>query len=694
MLSTLLAVGITAGVPAAVALPQATDTPAAPRRLSMKLLFEMESVAAPRISPDGKQIVFTRTWNDAVNDCPQSELWLVDADGSRLRQLGEGSAAIWSPDGTRIAYLREGKPKGTQLHVMWVATREVTQVTRVAEEPGEIRWSPDGTRIAFQATVPEKSNALAITMPTAPEGAKWADEPAIITRLAYRLDKLGYRPAGWKHLFVVDAAGGTPRQVTSGDFDHGAGEWTPDGQRLVFDGLREPDADWKVFESEIYEVAVESGVVIDRSNRKGPESSPKVSPDGRWISFLAEADHDVGHHSYDANELMVMAADGSGAHTLTAGLDRDVSDVLWARDSSGLWFTTDSRGTRHVWFVALDGRRKEYTLGTEKITLGDVTAAGELVGVLTSPHRPSDLVHLSFPTPAITTARTLTAVNDDVLGGLTLAPVEELTWKSRDGLAIQGWLVRPPDFDPAKKHPLVLQIHGGPHGMYGVDWSFERQWFAAQGYVLLYCNPRGSSGYGQAFGNAIQNAYPGQDYDDLMTGVDAAIAKGGIDEKKLFVYGGSGGGVLTAWIVGHTDRFRAAVSMFPVIDWISFVGTTDGPWWYDNFAKLPWEDITEHWNRSPLKYVGNVTTPTLLITGELDLRTPMAQTEEYYQALKLRKIDTAMIRIPDEYHGAAGRHVSNIARRILYVEAWFKKYMGPAAGEAKEPAAGTKTSGS
>jgi dipeptidyl aminopeptidase/acylaminoacyl peptidase len=294
---------------------------------------------------------------------------------------------------------------------------------------------------------------------------------------------------------------------------------------------------------------------------------------------------------------------------------------------------------------------------------------GALLGTVTTPSRPAAIALLRGGT-----FTELTQVHDDVLHGKTLGAVEELRWQSRDGLEIQGWLVKPPGFDPAQRYPLVLQIHGGPHAMYGVNFDFERQWLAAKGYLLLYCNPRGSTGYGKAFACGIQNAYPGKDYDDLMTGVDAVIARGSVDTDNLFVYGGSGGGVLTCWIIGSTPRFRAAVSMFPVTNWVSFVGTTDGPYWYTNFRKLPWDDVGEHWQRSPLRLVGNVTTPTMLITGELDLRTPMAQTEEYYQALKLRKVDSVLVRIQDEYHGAGSRHPSNRIRRMLYTEAWFAKH--------------------
>ncbi|MFN0057628.1 MAG: S9 family peptidase [Planctomycetota bacterium] len=646
-----------------------------PKRLTADLFLEMESVSGPKLSPDGKQVVFARTWVDKVNDKQQSELWIMDADGARLRQLTEGSAPVWSPDGTRIAFLRDGKPQGAQIHVLWVGSREVSQITHVEEAPNGLRWSPDSQRIAFQMVVAEKQDFLPITLPKRPKDAKWADDATIITRLNYRRDQRGYRPAGFQHLFVVDASGGTPRQISNGGYDHGVGEWTPDGRALVFSGLRAEDADWQVFEAEIYSIDVATGSVKQLTTRKGEDDNPKVSPDGRYIAYTATPDPSVSRDTYAAATLMIMRSDGSEARALTQDLDRDPTDIYWLADSSGICFTANSAGSCNVWRVGLSGAPRELTPGAQRIAVSDLARDGRLVGTLTQPLAPADVVVIEPRASGPATIRKLTSVNADVLDGLELGAVEEIRYRSVDGLEIQGWLVLPPRFDPAKKYPLILQIHGGPHAMYGVDWSFERQLHAAEDFVVLYTNPRGSTGYGSAFGNAIKFAYPSKDYDDLMYGVDAAIARGCIDEEKLFVYGGSGGGVLTAWAVGHTTRFRAAVSMFPVINWTSFVGTTDGPYWYTNFAKLPWDDITEHWNRSPLKYVGKVKTPTLLITGELDLRTPIGQTEEYYQALKLLKVDTAMIRIPDEYHGAGGRHVSNLLRRMLYVQAWFKKYL-------------------
>jgi dipeptidyl aminopeptidase/acylaminoacyl peptidase len=309
----------------------------------------------------------------------------------------------------------------------------------------------------------------------------------------------------------------------------------------------------------------------------------------------------------------------------------------------------------------------------QQLSISSIAKNGLAAGILTSPAEPGDVVVFNLKQPVL---KKLTAVNADLLEGRTLGSVEEIWYGSAGGKKIQGWIMKPPDFDPSKKYPLILYIHGGPHSMYGVGFNFEFQNHAAEGYVVLYTNPRGSSGYGQEFGNAIQNNYPGEDYDDLMNGVDAVIKQGYIDERNLFVCGGSGGGVLTAWIVGHTNRFAAAVSMKPVINWYSFVGTTDGSSWYHNFEKLPWEDPAEHLRRSPISYVGNVTTTTMLITGELDLRTPIEETEQFYRALKLRKVDTLMVRLPDEYHGfnATPRHPSNRLQQILYLREWFEKY--------------------
>jgi dipeptidyl aminopeptidase/acylaminoacyl peptidase len=658
---------------------EAPANAAAPRGLSIEDYWQWENVADPRLSPDGSQIVYTRTWFDIVEDKPKSELWLMGVDGSRQRQLAAGSDAQWSPDGTRIAYLAEGAPKGTQVFVVWVASREVTQLTHVTEAPSNLQWSHDGRWLACSMQVPEKEG-FTIEMPKPPKGAKWHDDAKVITRLAYRRDQSGYRPAGYRHVFVLPADGGTPRQVTTGDFDHGAPEWTPDDREIVCDGLRVADADWQVRESEVYAVEVASGAVRQLTKRAGPDGNPIVVGDQLvWLGF------DASDATSDITRAYTMPLRGGTPKCLTPEFDRSIQSLrpLRSGTTDAVFVDFEDQGAIRVGRLALAG-----TLAVGSGLEAQFRAAGELpdggvLGTLTTPTEP----------PAIAVHRggtftRLTAVHDDVLHGKALGAVEELQWKSSDGLAVQGWLVKPPGFDAAKKYPLVLQIHGGPHAMYGVNFDFERQWFAAKCYLLLYTNPRGSTGYGKAFACGIQNAYPGKDYDDLMSGVDAVIARGCVDTDNLFVYGGSGGGVLTCWIVGSSPRFRAAESMFPVTNWVSFVGTTDGPYWYTNFKQLPWDDVTEHWQRSPLRLVGNVTTPTMLITGELDLRTPMAQTEEYYQALKLRKVDSVLVRIQDEYHGAGTRHPSNRIRRMLYTEGWFAKHRVGAGAIKAGPAGG------
>jgi len=348
--------------------------------------------------------------------------------------------------------------------------------------------------------------------------------------------------------------------------------------------------------------------------------------------------------------------------------------MTWASDGSGVYFSAQDRGTENVWFAsAKGGAARAVTTGNQLVDITSMSPTGLAAGTLASANIPSDVASIDLKTGAV---KRLTEVNGDVLAGKTLGSVEEIWYPSVDGLKVQGWIVKPPNFDPNKKYPLMLSIHGGPHGMFAVGTAymwFEWQYYAAQDFVVLYTNPRGSSGYGSAFGNAIKNAYPGKDYDDLMTGVDSVIKRGYVDPKNMFVYGCSGGGVLTAWTVGHTDRFAAASSECPVINWMSFVGTTDGSGWYRNFAKMPWEDPSEHLRRSPLMYVGNVKTPTLLITGVNDLRTPISQTEEFYEALKIRKVPTAMIRLEDEWHAYMNRP-SNQMRTISYRKSWFERY--------------------
>jgi dipeptidyl aminopeptidase/acylaminoacyl peptidase len=425
-------------------------------------------------------------------------------------------------------------------------------------------------------------------------------------------------------------------------------------------------------------VNVETGAVRQLTHHAGPDGNPVVSPDGKLVAYTGM---DAGDYTYHTTSLYVMDLSGANARSLTADFDNSPSQITWAADNSGLYFTTQEKGTQNLYFVSLRGNIRKMSEGNHLFRVETVTPQGLAVGTLTSYHQPGDVVTYDVNKRTFTK---LTDVNGDILAGKKLGEVEEIWYNSLDNYRIQGWIVKPPDFDPSKKYPLILSIHGGPHAMYGVGFNFAWQEDAANGYVVLYTNPRGSTGYGSAFGNAIKNAYPSKDFDDLMNGVNEVIKKGYIDTLNMYVYGCSGGGVLTSWTVGHTHRFAAASANCAVTDWFSFVGTTDGASWYHNFAKLPWEDPTEYLQRSSIMYVGNVTTPTMLMTGEMDLRTPMEQTEEYYRALKMMKVPTAMVRFQHEWHGTSSTP-SNFLRTQLYLRAWFEKYRrGSAAVSTRE----------
>lgn len=636
-------------------------------KITLDQYLEWETVQSPRLSPDGKQIIYGRRWVDKINDEWVTTLWMMNADGTKNRALLTGSNVEWSPDGTRIAYTARGEPSGTQIFVRWMdAEGATTQITRLSQSPSNIQWSPDGKSIAFTMQVPQRES-WDIPMPRAPQGAKWTEAPRIVTQLDYRQDRQGFTNPGDTHIYIVSADGGSPRQITSGKWDHGAPQWMPDGKTIVFTADRVVDAEYRWRQSDIYKVDVTSGVITRLTSRNGPDQQPTPSPDGRFIAYTG---YDSLKASYKDSELYIMNADGSNPRQISGNFDRSPQGLMWASDGSGIYFSADSEGSRNLYFVSLNGQIRPVTTGKHMLSVSDIGRNGTAVAVLTSATDPGDVVTFPVSTPRFTQ---LTRVNEDVLTGKKLGETEEIWYTSVDGLRIQGWIVKPPDFSPDKKYPLMLEIHGGPHAMYNVGFSFARQNHAAEGYVLLYTNPRGSTGYGSKFGNEIMNAYPSKDFDDLMAGVDTVIGRGYIDTNRMYVFGCSGGGVLTAWIVGHTDRFAAASANCPVINWLSFVGTTDGPGWYRNFAKPFWEDPSEHLRRSPIMYVGNVKTPTMLMTGVLDLRTPMPQTEEFYSALKFRKVPTAMIRFNEEWHGTSSKP-SNFLRTQLYLRSWFERY--------------------
>lgn len=648
--------------------------------LQSKDVFDLEFANEPQIAPDGRRIVYARTSMDIMTDRARSNLWIINVDGSDHRALLSGrqsfSSPRWSPDGARLAYISaaEGSP---QLYVRWMDTGQTALLTNLIEAPGAIAWSPDGKWIAFSMRVPKEKDPLA-KPPKKPEGAQWAPPVKVIDTVIYRSDGEGFLEAGYSHLFVISADGGTPRQLTSGDFNHdGPLSWTPDNSQIIFSANRAADWEYDPVESEIFAITATDGTLTQLTRRNGPDAQPAVSPDGKRIAYVGFDDRELG---YQMARLYVMDRDGGNVKLITGELDRDVESPRWAGDGRGIYFVYDDRGMRKLAFTTLEGRisvvaenmggldlGRPYTSGAYSLSRNNTYAL-----TIAGPDHPADVAAGSGKRGA----QRLTRLNDDLFGQKKLGQVKEIAWESsHDGREIQGWVVTPPDFDASNKYPLILEIHGGPFAAYGPVYATEMQLYAAAGYVVLYANPRGSSSYGEEFGNFIHHAYPGNDYDDLMSGVDAVIAEGYVDRDNLFVTGGSGGGVLTAWIIGKTDRFRAAVVAKPVINWTSFALTAD----YYNFfykywfAGYPWEQQEDYWRRSPLALVGNVKTPTMLLTGEADYRTPITESEQFYQALKLRKIDTTMVRVLESPHDISGRP-SNLIAKVDNILAWFAKY--------------------
>jgi acylaminoacyl-peptidase len=526
--------------------------------------------------------------------------------------------------------------------------------------------------------VPEPAESF-VKLPPKPEGAEWASPAKVITRTDYRADGAGYTEEGYEQIFVLSADGGTPRQITWGPYHQGGTiAWTPDSSTMIFSANRHEDREWDPANSEVYEVSLADGGINALTDRHGPDFRPVLSPDGTMIAYLG---NDERYQGYDITRLYVMDRDGSNPRLVSGSLDRSVNAAEWKADGSGLYFQYDDEGNTKIAFISLDGQVQDLAPDVGGLSLGrpysggqfSVSDGGRFAFTQSRPSYPADLA-VGEEGPG--DVRRLTHLNDDLFARKELAEVEEIWWDSSfDDRRIQGWIATPPGFDPNEKYPLILEIHGGPFANYGDRFSAEVQLYAAAGYVVLYANPRGSTSYGQEFGNLIHHAYPSQDFDDLMSGVDAVIARGYVDEENLFVTGGSGGGVLTAWIVGHTDRFAAAVSAKPVINWYSFVLTSDGiPFFYKYwFPGPPWENLEQYMQRSPLHHVGNVTTPTMLLTGEVDYRTPISESEQFYAALKIMKVPTALVRIPEASHGIAARP-SYLISKVLHILEWFDRY--------------------
>jgi acylaminoacyl-peptidase len=647
--------------------------------LELTDIFSMEYVSDPQISPDGTKIIYVRNFKDIMTDKNLSNLWIVNFDGSQNRPLTNGNqndlAPRWSHDGTRIVFKSNMQDDKFKLFMMWLDTREYAALTNTASTPGTVNWSHDDTHLAFTMFVPKKFESI-IKLPTKPEGAKWNKPPVYIDEMNYRGDGQGYYKSGNDQLFILSTDGGSPRQLTFSEYDHGTPIWSKDNRRLYFGANLHENHEFETRNSEIYELTIANNSIKPLTDRLGPDNGPALSPDGKYIAYTG---YDDRYQGYQITQLYLMNADGTNSKLLSGDFDRDIQNISWSGDGKGLYFQYNDKGDTKAGFISTTGKVTRLFENLGGLSLGrpynaaafTVSNNNKFAYTLGGTQHPADLGAFYKGN-----TQRITKLNDDLFSYRNVAEVEELWWESSfDQRKIQGWLVKPPGFDPSKKYPLILEIHGGPFASYGSVFSAEIQLYAAEGYLVLYTNPRGSTSYGEEFGNLIHHDYPNHDYDDLMSGVDEVVSKGFVDEDNMFVTGGSGGGVLSAWIIGKTNRFAAAVVAKPVINWYSFVLYADGlgvfyKYWFPN---KPWEDPSSYLKRSPLSYVGNISTPTMLLTGEEDYRTPIAESEQFYAALKLEKVETAMVRIPGASHGIANKP-SNLVAKIASVLAWFEKY--------------------
>jgi dipeptidyl aminopeptidase/acylaminoacyl peptidase len=705
---------VVALVAAVAAWPGAAEK----RSITETDLFDFVWVADPQISPDGTRVVFVQVTADRKKDQYDTALWLALADASepprRLTAGPRDTAPRWSPDGARLAFVRavekDGRPQPPQIHVMDMAGGEPRVVTDLPRGANAPEWAPDGRTIAFSSTTTAEDLEKARKKDSGGEGkigdAKAADTPResdvrVITEAVYRANGvagLGYvdrdRPAHVWTVPVPDAgtAPSTPRRITSGEFPAGSHRWSRDGSELYFIADRRKEPYYYPNDSDLYAVARDGGEPRVLASIDGSVGQYAPSPDGRRMAFVGRL-HGNPVRSYTQPDLFVVDGPGGTPRNLTADYDFDIGGGLggdqraprgghpgspvWTTDGRSILIRAGEQGDANIKRIdAATGRMAPVTAGRHEVMSYTSDEGVRRFALVLSTQTVVGDLHLLDP--ATGTSKKLTSFNDGLFGQLTLSEPEEIWYASFDGQRIQGWVLKPPSFDASKKYPMILEIHGGPHSAYGNTFTHEFQWMAARGYVVLFTNPRGSSNYGQQFGNVIQFAYPGDDYRDLMAGVDELLEKGYVDPERLAVTGGSGGGLLTNWVVTQTTRFKAAVSQRDISDWSNFWYTADftlfTPSW---FRKAPFEDPADFARRSPITHVAKVQTPLMFILGDEDWRTPPAAGgEELFRALKYLKRPTVMVRFPNENHelSRSGKPWHRV-ERLQHIVGWFDKWL-------------------
>ena len=649
-------------------------------RFSNLDVFNLQYARDPQISPTSSKIIYVRTKMDIMKDGKSSSIWIVDIDGRNHQKLTSNinneSSPRWSPDGKRITFVSSSDDgNGSEIYIYWVDSKQYSVISQLNKSPSNLKWSPSGEYIGFSMFMTDNVLSL-VTPPKKPKDANWAPPARITDRLKHESDGSGYIDKGFNHLFYISADGGSPVQVTSESYNHKDFNWSKDSKKIIFSSNYTENWEYDFRNSEMYSIKINGSSLTQLTNRKGPDYGGVFSPDGKKIAYLGFTDK---VQTYQINKLYLMNADGSAKKEIKTALDRNMSSLKWASDGKGLYFKYDNFGNGKIGYISISGKTKKIADNLGGTTIGRPYGGGSyslsktdrIAFTMTTPYHPADIAYYD----GRKTDR-ITNLNNDLLSNRDLGEINEIWYESSvDGRRIQGWIAKPPGFDSNKKYPLIVENHGGPISNYGDRFSPEILLYSASGYVVFYPNPRGSTSYGEEFGNLLYRNYPGDDYHDVMDGVDRLLELGYVDKNNLYVTGGSAGGIMTAWIVGKTKRFKAAAVIKPVMNWISKTLVADNYFYYANsrYKGQPWENFEEYWKFSPISLVGNIETPTMVMVGTYDLRTPPSEAKQLYHALKIRKIETVYVEIPEAYHGIASKPSQLIAKidHILY---WFNKY--------------------